>query len=69
MLDIASRASRGVSLLSPKKTRARIIHTFKQQMSLLRSRLNVRLIIYFNCSLADICTLGPHCVWRDQSNL
>ncbi|KAF8258252.1 hypothetical protein EI94DRAFT_1623586, partial [Lactarius quietus] len=45
MLDIASRASCGISLLSPKKTRARVIHIFKQQMFLLWSRLNVRLII------------------------
>ncbi|KAH9017161.1 hypothetical protein EDB84DRAFT_1276639, partial [Lactarius hengduanensis] len=41
MLDIASRASKGVTLPSPKKTRARIIHMFKQKMYLLRDRLNV----------------------------
>ena len=41
MLDIASRASRGITLPSPKKTRAQIIHMFKQQMFLLRGRLNV----------------------------
>ncbi|KAH9007574.1 hypothetical protein EDB84DRAFT_1264729, partial [Lactarius hengduanensis] len=42
MLDIASRATRGVTLPSPKKTRSRIIFMFKQQMILLKKRLNVR---------------------------
>jgi hypothetical protein len=42
MLDIASRASHGVTLPSPKKTRVRIINMFKQQMYMLRDRLNVR---------------------------
>ena len=41
MLDIASRVTRGISLLSPKQTRACIIHMFKQKMYLLRDRLNV----------------------------
>jgi hypothetical protein len=41
MLDMASRATKGVLLPSPKKTRARIIHLFKQRMYLLRDRLNV----------------------------
>ncbi|KAH9056773.1 hypothetical protein EDB87DRAFT_1566061 [Lactarius vividus] len=41
MMDIASRATRGITLLSPKKTRAHIIHMFKQQMILLKKRLNV----------------------------
>jgi hypothetical protein len=41
MLDMASRATKGVSLPSPKKTRAHIIHLFKQRMFLLRDRLNI----------------------------
>ena len=52
MLDMASWASRGITLPAPKKTRSRIIHMFKQQMFLLRSRLNVSLIIFtpfFSC--------------------
>lgn len=73
MLDIASRAppSRGVTLPSPKKTRAQIIHTFKQQMYLLRDRLNVRVQSCHTSSKVhtDIRTLGPHCFWGNQSNL
>jgi hypothetical protein len=41
MLDMASQATKGVSLPSPKKMRARIIHLFKQCMYLLRDHLNV----------------------------
>ena len=52
MLDMASQASHGVMLPAPKKTHSRIIHMFKQQMFLLRSHLNVSLIIFtpfFSC--------------------
>ena len=41
MLDIASRASHSITLLSPKKTHVQIIHMFKQQMFLLCGHLNV----------------------------
>jgi hypothetical protein len=41
MVDIASRASKEVLIPSPKRTRAQIIHLFKQKMYLLRDRLNV----------------------------
>ena len=41
MLDMASWATKGVTLPSPKKTRVCIIHMFKQSMYLLRDRLNV----------------------------
>ncbi|KAI9429390.1 hypothetical protein H4582DRAFT_1826839 [Lactarius indigo] len=41
MIDIASRATRSITLPAPKKTRGRIIHMFKQQMFLLKKRLNV----------------------------
>ena len=62
MLDIGSRATRGVSLPSPKKTRSRIIQMFKQQMFLLWSRLNVSLkILSPSLFLADIHISGPHC--------
>jgi hypothetical protein len=42
MVNIASRATRSVTLPSPKVMRARIIHTFKQQMFMLKKRLMVR---------------------------
>ncbi|KAF8262702.1 hypothetical protein EI94DRAFT_1601197, partial [Lactarius quietus] len=43
MLDITSRATvRGIRLPSPKQSRGQIIKMFKQQMCLLRERLNVR---------------------------
>ncbi|KAH8984847.1 hypothetical protein EDB92DRAFT_1802910, partial [Lactarius akahatsu] len=45
MLDIASRASKGITLPSPKKTRTRIIHMFKQKMYLLRDHLNVSFVV------------------------
>jgi len=40
MLDLASRANRRIQLPSPKQSRARIIKMFKQQLCLLRDRLN-----------------------------
>ena len=52
MLDMASQASHGVMLPTPKKTHSRIIHMFKQQMFLLHSHLNISLIIFtpfFSC--------------------
>ncbi|KAH9019408.1 hypothetical protein EDB84DRAFT_1275822, partial [Lactarius hengduanensis] len=50
MLDIASRASKGITLPSPKKTRTRIIHMFKQKMYLLRDRLNVSFVVSLVCA-------------------
>lgn len=44
MIDIAACANRKVTLPSLKQSRARIIKTFKQQMVLLKDRLNVRLL-------------------------
>ena len=44
MIDIAARANHGVKLPSLKQTRGHIIKTFKQQMLVLRDRLNVSLI-------------------------
>ena len=41
MLNIGSQASKGVSLLSPKKTHVHIINMFKLQMYILRDHLNV----------------------------
>ncbi|KAH8980380.1 hypothetical protein EDB86DRAFT_2813725 [Lactarius hatsudake] len=46
MMDIASRATRGITLPAPKKTRGRIVHMFKQQMFLLKKRLNVCVSAY-----------------------
>jgi hypothetical protein len=42
MLDIASRATKGITIPTPRKMRTKIIHSFKQKMYLLRERLNVR---------------------------
>jgi len=46
MMDIASRATRGIALPAPKKTRGCVIRMFKQQMVLLKKRLSVRLPTY-----------------------
>lgn len=40
MVDLASRANHGVKLPSPRQTRGRVIKMFKQQMCLLKERLN-----------------------------
>jgi hypothetical protein len=54
-MDIVSRATRGITLPSPKKTRAHIVHMFKQQMYLLKKHLNVRshfpslILLTFTC--------------------
>ena len=45
MIDIAAHANRGIKLPSLKQTRGHIIKTFKQQMLVLRDRLNVSLIL------------------------
>jgi hypothetical protein len=68
MLDIASRATKGVSLLTPKKTRDRIIHMFKQKMYLLRDRLNV-CILLVTILRTDVPTLGPYRHWSNQRDL
>ncbi|KAH9063532.1 hypothetical protein EDB87DRAFT_1558211, partial [Lactarius vividus] len=41
MVDLASSANHGVKLPSPKQTRGHVIKMFKQQMCLLKERLNV----------------------------
>jgi len=41
MVDILSRANRDVKLPACKQTHARIIDMFKQQMDILKDRLNV----------------------------
>ena len=41
MTDLASRATGSVNLPSLRQTRGRIIRSFKQQMLLLKERLNV----------------------------
>ncbi|KAH8981829.1 hypothetical protein EDB86DRAFT_2768185, partial [Lactarius hatsudake] len=46
MIDIASRATRGVKLPSPWRTRGHIIKTFKQQMCLLKEWLNVSSFVF-----------------------
>ena len=41
MVDLASRANRSIQLPKPKQARSRLIKMFKQQLLLLRERLNV----------------------------
>ena len=48
MIDIASRATRGVKLPSRKQTRKEIIRQFKTQMTALKERLNVSDFCFFN---------------------
>ena len=45
MIDFASHANRGVKLPSLKQTCGRIIKTFKEQMFILKDRLNVHLYL------------------------
>jgi hypothetical protein len=42
MMHIASRATRGITLLNRKQTRDRVVSLFKSQMNDLKRRLNVR---------------------------
>ena len=68
MLDIASQATKGVSLLTPKKTHDCIIHMFKQKMYLLQDHLNVCiLLVTILCTYVP--TLGPYCRWSNQHDL
>ena len=48
----------GITLPSPKKTRARIVHMFKQQMYLLKKRLSMR-IHTFPSSLTHSLAMVP----------
>jgi hypothetical protein len=54
MVDIASRATRSVTLPSPKVMRARIIHTFKQQMFMLKKCLTVRVHTFVTLPLTNV---------------
>ncbi|KAH9029620.1 hypothetical protein EDB84DRAFT_1271654, partial [Lactarius hengduanensis] len=56
MIDLAARANHGVKLPSPGQTQGRIIKMFKQQMFLLKERLNVSSIFLFPSFLALILT-------------
>lgn len=44
MMHLASRATRGITLLNKKQTRDKIISLFKAQMNDLKRRLNVRTV-------------------------
>ncbi|KAF8263820.1 hypothetical protein EI94DRAFT_1595605 [Lactarius quietus] len=61
MIDIASRANCGVKLPSMKQTRGHIIKTFKQQMFMLKERLNVHYI-----SIPSFCANDDLESCRDQ---
>jgi hypothetical protein len=54
MVDIASRANRSVTLPSLKQTRGHIIKMFKEQMFLLKERLNVS--VFFSSLLSALTT-------------
>jgi hypothetical protein len=41
MIDVASRATKGVKIPGRKATRAEIIHTFKDHLTKLKAKLNV----------------------------
>ena len=63
MLEIASRANRGIRLPSPKQSRARIITMFKQQLYSLKERLDVRfspvVLCYLSANILHHHSLGP----------
>ncbi|KAI9437034.1 hypothetical protein H4582DRAFT_1816282, partial [Lactarius indigo] len=67
MINIASCTTHSVKLPSPCQTRAHIIKTFKQQMCLLKERLNVHSFL-FSLSYVNAHTylLEPYCGWRNQ---
>ena len=50
MVDIASHANRGVKLPSLRQTHGHIIRSFKQQMVVLKDRLNVSLFSHPFCA-------------------
>ncbi|KZT24064.1 hypothetical protein NEOLEDRAFT_1068345 [Neolentinus lepideus HHB14362 ss-1] len=51
MIQVASRAKDGVKVPNRKATRAEIIKMFQGQMTLLKSRLNVRPYVLVHCRL------------------
>ncbi|KAH8983920.1 hypothetical protein EDB92DRAFT_1803497, partial [Lactarius akahatsu] len=56
MIDLAACANHGVKLPSPGQTRGRVIKMFKQQMFLLKERLNASSVFLFPSFLALILT-------------
>ena len=58
MIDVASRATKGVKIPGRKATRAEIIHTFKDHLTKLKAKLNVGcdlmlqyLLLFIKCLL------------------
>ena len=70
MLDMASRATKGIAVPTPRKTHGCVILSFKQKMYLLWDCLKVSVSIVFLCffTLTSIL-LGPHCSWGNQFDL
>src|SRR6266404_2286176 len=68
MINLTSHASRDVMIPAPKKTRARIIYMFQQQMYMLRKRLNVCPMPLDGLCLTNI-TLGSNCCRRYQLDM
>ncbi|KAH9077767.1 hypothetical protein EDB83DRAFT_2217123, partial [Lactarius deliciosus] len=71
MIDIASRATRGVKIPSTWRTCGHIIKTFKQQMCLLKERLNVSSFLspFVPCANAHAHSLEPCCERRNQPDM
>ena len=70
MLDIASWASKGVTLPTPRRTQGRVIHLFKEKMYLLWEWLNVcPCFSSLRFTTLILIWSGPHCSRRNQSDL
>jgi len=64
MVDILSHANHDIKLPARKQTRARIIDIFKQQMDILKDRLNVSdSFLILGLIRAYTCLTEPGCDW------
>ena len=70
MLNMAARATKGIIVPTPRKTRGHVILSFKQKMYLLRDRLKVCVDILFHCLFTlTSMHIGPHCSRGNQSDV
>jgi hypothetical protein len=68
MIDVASRATKGVKIPGRKATRAEIIRTFKDHLTKLKVKLNVGhdpmlpyLVLFIRCLLERYCEWCYQC--------
>ena len=70
MIDVASRATKGVKIPGRKATRAEIIRTFKDHLTKLKAKLNVGRDLMLPYLLSFIkCFLERYREWGYQRDL